>query len=364
MLYTRRLKGNVITVVVCIAVLVRAAVIAGCGDGGSRKERGDVSSSRAGEGDSRRAERTVAVSESTTIRLKPGEEVARVPEPPKEVTYEEAEAAYNQRSYKEAVELFTLYTERRNANPWGYYMLGLSAWKAGDHVLAEEGFEKALELDGLHVKSWLNLGRVLLDMGRPDDALAKIDEALLIDPESNVAYRLRGRAYHQLGQSEEAVSSYRRAILIDNGDAWSMNNLGLVLIKQELFEEALPPLARAVELRDDVAVFKNNLGMAFERTGHFRAAEDAYSSAVAIDEAYEKAYMNLDRITAVEGVPSHGQVDLSALAQSFIDEISSWSAAEAAGKTNDTMEVESGPTLVGDASISYTDSTGNGPERD
>jgi len=263
--------------------------------------------------------------------VEPGENTAVVPEPeiPKEVSYEEAELAFLERRYGEAVDLFERYTERRSANPWGFYMLGLSAWKAGEMEAAESAFERALELDPQHVKSWLNLARVRLDTDRPEEALEAIDEALAIDSESSVAVRLQGRAYHQLGQAEEAIDAYRRAILLDGEDVWSMNNLGLVLIEQGRFEEALPPLARAVDLQEECAIFLNNLGIALENTGHYRAAEEAYKAAVAVDGTHEKAFVNLARAEALAEDPSLGPVDLAELAQTFVDEVEGWREAVA-----------------------------------
>lgn len=274
------------------------------------------------------------------------------PEPQREVTYEEAEAAYFGKRYEEAVELFKLYAERKSENPWGHYMLGLSAWKAGEFEIAEEAFERALAIDPLHVKSLLNLSRVLLDTGRPEEALAKITEALEIDSESNDAFRLQGRAYCQLGQLEEAVGAYRQAILVDDRDAWSMNNLGLIFIEEGLFGEALPPLACAVELRDDIAIFQNNLGMALERTGHFRAAEEAYRSAIAIDASYEKASANLSRVEAVTEDPGIEPVELAGLARRFTKEIEAWREAVVYDEKSGSIEPEA---II----VTEADSTGN-----
>ncbi len=255
------------------------------------------------------------------------EPVAVTPEPPREVTYEEAETAYNERRYEDATELFTRYTERRSENPWGHYMLGLSAWKSKDFEASEAAFTRALELDSKHFKSYINLSRVLLDTSRPAEALSCIDSALVIDTESNPAYRLRGRAFHQLGQVEDAIAAYRRAIQLDDKDAWSMNNMALLFIEQESFEEALPALARAVQLRDDIAPFRNNLGMALENTGYVRAAEESYEAAVAIDDTNQKALANYERVSAVQVDSITEPIDLAAVAQGFIDEIATWAVA-------------------------------------
>ena len=88
-------------------------------------------------------------------------EPAVVEAAPKEVTYEEAEAAFHEKRYGEAADMFASYTERKSENPWGFYMLGLSAWKAGDLEQAEAAFNQSLELDQRHVKSYLSLSRVL-----------------------------------------------------------------------------------------------------------------------------------------------------------------------------------------------------------
>ncbi|UCF20718.1 MAG: tetratricopeptide repeat protein [Gemmatimonadota bacterium] len=260
--------------------------------------------------------------------------------PPREVSYEEAEAAFAERRYDEAAELFRLYSERKPANPWGYYMLGLSAWKSGDRVSAEDAFETALELNPGHVKSWLNLARVLLDEARADEALEKVEEALALDPGSGVALRLQGRVHHQLGQTEEAIDAYRQAILIDDRDAWSMNNMGLILIEEERFEEALPALARAVEIDDGNAIFHNNLGIALERTGHYRAAEDAFKAVLGLDDTYAKAELNLQRVETLLESPELLPVDLAELARSFEDEVAGWREGVAYREWPDEVDLE------------------------
>lgn len=298
----------------------------------------------------------------------PNDAVVATPEPPKEVTYEEAEAAFLERRYGTAVELFAAYTDRKVTNPWGYYMLGLSAWKAGDHERAEAAFARALELDPRHVKSRLNLSRVYLDTGKPLEALDTINDALALDPESNVAYRLKGRVFRQIGQKPQAVEAYRHAIQIDDQDAWSMNNLGLIYLEEELFDKALPPLARAVELQSDNAIFLNNLGMALESTGHYRAAEEAYMSAVAIDVSYEKAAANLDRIAVVLEDPDLESLDLVLVARSFVDEMKSWGEKLAAGGEPESVGTviggglpESTDVIADAVVVSDADSTENGP---
>src|SRR5688572_16431871 len=142
------------------------------------------------------------------------------------VTYEEAESTFTSRRYGEATEMFAAYVTRRPRNPWGHYMLGLSAWKSGQLPRARESFERAIELDPSHVKSLLNLSRVLLELKEPGEASERVLAALQIDSTSAEVHRLMGRVQTALGDSEGAIESYRSALVLDAHDVWAMNNMG------------------------------------------------------------------------------------------------------------------------------------------
>ena len=219
------------------------------------------------------------------------------------VTFEMADSAYRDRRYDDATTLFKAYTENRPGNPWGFYMLGLSAWKSGDRVQAESAFTQALSLDSTHVKSHLNLSRVLLEDGQPDSALTHIEAAIALDSTSSEPVRLQGRAFEAQGKSDDAILAYNRAIQLDSADVWALNNLGALYIRLERFQEAIEPLKVAVQLNDQVAVFHNNFGMALERTGQYRAAEAEYRAAVAIEGTYGKAVTNLQRVQQLKEAP-------------------------------------------------------------
>lgn len=265
-----------------------------------------------------------------------------VPAPvePRVVTYEEAEAAFNDGKYVEATELFSTYTDQKPENPWGYYMLGLSARNSGDAASAIKALEKAAELDSLHSKTWVNLSRARLDDGQSEAAIVAIDNAIELGGESSVTLRVQGRAYHQLGQTEDAISAYRQAIIFNPEDAWSMNNLALVLIEEGNFEDALPMLARAIELKDNVALFHNNFGMALENSNHVNSAIDAYTRATELDASYEKAQTNLDRIEAVEPDVDDMLIDAEFLADVFEQTVTDWiTAADSSMEGPDSLSI-------------------------
>jgi tetratricopeptide (TPR) repeat protein len=274
-----------------------------------------------------------SVGELTPVVHIPTPAVEPAPEPAvterRPATFEEGESAYREGRYGEAVELFTSYNETKPSNPWGLYMLGLSARKAGNDRLAEVAFAEALSKDPRHVKSLLNLSRVLLETDRPEEALGEIEFAIEIDSTSGEALRLKGVALHDVGRVEEAIETYRRALTLNDRDVWTMNNLGFVYLGEHRFVDALPPLARAVELEPEVALFQNNLGMALERSGYVGSAVEAYRAAVAADSSFAKARANLGRVEQW-GVDLDIKADLRSFAELFVQEIERWKSLEAA----------------------------------
>ncbi|HEY9227514.1 MAG TPA: tetratricopeptide repeat protein, partial [Gemmatimonadaceae bacterium] len=236
------------------------------------------------------------------------------------VTFASATNTYNKRQYRDATTAFDTYVQEHPNNAFGHYMLGLSAWKSGDLTRARSAFERSLELDSTNVKTLLNLGRVLLDQNQVDDAAVRIAEAVRIDSGSAETHRMMARVQAARGQRDSAMVSYRVAMSIDTADSWSMNNLGLLLIEQGRYEEALSPLARAVELRPEAPAFANNLGVALERTGHPKAAADAFRSALTADSTYKKATLSLARVEE-KAKSDTTTIDVSALASSFNQEL-------------------------------------------
>jgi len=305
----RSFRFPVILMAAIVCMVTAAYVFAACGDRNP---------------DQARASEPVTSSSSsvTPVSTTSSDKPALVISGP--VTFELADSAYRDRRYDDATTLFKTYTENRPGNPWGFYMLGLSAWKSGDRAQAESAFVQALSLDSTHVKSHLNLSRVLLEDGQPDSALTHIEAAIALDSVSSEPLRLQGRAFEALDKTDDAIVAYQHAIVKDSGDVWAMNNLGALYIRLGRFEDAIGPLARAVELNDKVATFSNNLGMALENTGRIADAIIQYRAALAIEGTYGKAVSNLQRVQQVKQDPSVTPIDLIERSKQFQDEITKW----------------------------------------
>ena len=136
------------------------------------------------------------------------------------VSYADAESTFRTRDYQKATEMFDVYTKAHEKNAWGFYMLGLSSWRSGQLDRAKAAFDDALELDPRHVKSLVNVSRVLLESDKPAEAEEYLAKAIDTDPASGDAYRVMGRTQALLGNADAALESYRIALAIDPEDSW------------------------------------------------------------------------------------------------------------------------------------------------
>jgi tetratricopeptide (TPR) repeat protein len=279
--------------------------------------------------------------ETVSVEATEAVEIINEEPEPRVVTYAMAEAAYFDRDFELASDLFNQYTDEHASNAWGFYMLGLSQWKAGEADVAEESFLAALELKPDHQKSLVNYGRVLIELDRSNDARQQIEIALTVNPENISARRVLGRLQHNSGQLDAAAETYQVVLRTQQDDVWALNNLGLIRIEQERFAEALAPLAKAVSINSAVACIQNNLGVALERTGHFTAAGEAFAQALSVDSDYEKAEISLARLENLVEADDTVPVDLAALAAGFTVEV----VAEAAPEADD-MEVAAAGDLI------------------
>lgn len=270
-------------------------------------------------GDSPKPVTTSSVGATTpSVRTAPAAIPAGMPATaPVTITFADGETAYRAGRYEDAANRFAEYSERHPANAGAEYMLGLSAWKSGDLKGARAALDRSIALDPRNVKALLNSARVLLDLGKTDEALDRVNSVLAIDSTSAVARRLQGRALHGSGDAEGAIDAYLSALAIDERDVWSLNNLGLVYIEQGRNDEALLPLSRAVELQPRAPVFQNNLGIALERTGHIAQATEAFEAALESDSSYTRAAVSLARVQSRSDSRETGTIDLKELAQNF-----------------------------------------------
>ncbi len=192
------------------------------------------------------------------------------------------------------------------------YLHGLAASDLGLLAEAESEYRSAVHFDAAQPYVWLRLAAVVLEAGRPADALQLYDRLASSGPASMAVHYGRGRALARLGRGAEAVAALEQAATLAAGyrPLYYQLALGLRSVGREdeaaqflaLYERLQPslqppfadPLLRQVEeLREGSYLHHLNRGMRLEAVGRPQEALPEYLRAVNADPARVHARVNL-----------------------------------------------------------------------
>lgn len=175
--------------------------------------------------------------------------------------------------------------------------LGVLSWRQSGMYRDEETLYRetlARNPDAFFVR--LNLGSLLFQQGRIEEAAAEFEQAVHRKPDSAEALENLGNALAALpGRLPEAVATLRKALEYNPRSAEIHNNLGLALLSLPGHqEEAAAAFQQAIQFKPDFAAAHNNLGLALASLpGRLEEAIAAYQAALKIDPGYAAAYNNL-----------------------------------------------------------------------
>jgi len=128
-----------------------------------------------------------------------------------------------------------------------------------------------------------NLGGILMERGRSEEAEACFLRAIEIEPSYPEAYDNLGILLDRRGEHDEAIGRYRKALAVDPRYSYSHNNLGISLAETGRLDEAIASFREAIRLKPDFARARFNLGLALSRTGDREGAIAALSEAARLN---------------------------------------------------------------------------------
>lgn len=146
------------------------------------------------------------------------------------------------------------------------------------------GLEQALDWDAQYGdEAWakLNLGYVLLEAGRPEEALKAFKSAHRKAPRDHEALLGMGYALQQLKHPTESARFFEEAIAL-NPQKGDYASLGDSLFAAGLPDRALEAYGRGIEAGRDIAACHNGRGYSLLRLGRTADAAEAFRQAARI----------------------------------------------------------------------------------
>jgi protein O-GlcNAc transferase len=185
------------------------------------------------------------------------------------------------------------------ANPTGpgaagcYGNLGPVLAELGRTDEALAAYRRSIELRPIAPEVHNNLAKLHYALGQPEHAIAEFHLALQQQPaNADIANNL-GLVLRGLGRTDDAIALFRRAIAARPDFGQAYNNLSIALHSQGQIADAIAASRQAVRLLPEAAECFNTLGNALQAQGQLADAVTAYQRAIALRPNLVEAHNNL-----------------------------------------------------------------------
>ena len=207
--------------------------------------------------------------------------------------------AYSQMGYwRDSVLLFTHAIEVTGANPVAEETLGAALMDVGRPDLAEAHLERALRLMPTLSAAHYDLGTLLHRRGELDRALREYQIALRHpSDEREAAQTLNnlGVLLNQLGRRDEAVAEFTEAIAVNPSEQNSWIGRGMIEREEGKLDAALEDFTRATHVAASPLAFYWQ-GRVLEDKGELPAAAEAYRTVLRLAPGFGDTQVRLENV--------------------------------------------------------------------
>lgn len=209
-----------------------------------------------------------------------------------------AATAIRNHDYRSELALYTDIVAKRPANVHARYNLGKILAETGrlDEAIVQD--EAAVRLNPDLVSARYNLANALSDKGRFADAVAHYEAALRVKPDYAKAHFNLGNALVRLNRKPEAAAHYWAALQTQPAYLEARDNLGSVLLELGQLAEAEEQLQQVLRINPNLAETRFNLGTALFLGGNLPAAAAEYERVLQLNPRFTPAHEALARIRA------------------------------------------------------------------
>jgi tetratricopeptide (TPR) repeat protein len=159
-------------------------------------------------------------------------------------------------------------------------------------------YNKAIEVNTRFYLAYENRGNVKIKISDYKGAISDYDETLRINPYHADGHYNLGNALAHQGKMVEAAAHLKEAVRLKPRSAEYHNNLGYVLALQGKEDEAINHFREAIRLKPDLVDAHNNLGNALLHQRRLDEAIDSYREALRINPDFKLAKDNLKNALA------------------------------------------------------------------
>jgi protein O-mannosyl-transferase len=172
-------------------------------------------------------------------------------------------------------------------------MLMVSTWRQCHYWKnSKELWSHALNVTKDNYVAHNNLGPILFDEGKTEEAMEHFKKAIELNRDYTDAYNNRGNIYAAQGQYDLAIKDYDETIKLSSDYTLAYNNRGTVYSDTGRYQRAIEDFNEAIRLQSGYIDAYNNRGIAYGRLGQFPRAIEDFTTAISLQSNNSEAYNN------------------------------------------------------------------------
>jgi tetratricopeptide (TPR) repeat protein len=201
--------------------------------------------------------------------------------------YKQAVAYYSQGNFDKAIQELKGDLDKNPDWEFGHRLLGLCYLNLKNNALAVSALSRAVQLKSAAFATYYGLGQAYFNMQKFDSCISILNQgepftAKEKEPEKEKAklFKVRGSAYYQMGRYEDALADLTNAIRVNQSDWTDFFKIGVCYLKLNRNDEAIQALERVLSLKPGEKKTTDLLGDAYLRKGTAALSAKQYPAAM------------------------------------------------------------------------------------
>lgn len=198
----------------------------------------------------------------------------------------------------------SLWTQTLKVDPDSYLAhanLGIVLAEQGRHEEAAAHYSRAIESNPEYAKAYGNLGNLLAERGQTGQAIRLYDRALQLEPNNAKTHYNLANALYKNRDVDAALRHYRKSIDLDPLYAEAHLNLASALHDRRLIQEAIEHAEEAIRIKSGFPAAYLLLGIILASDGRYAEAIDRYRQALEIKPDFAEARNSWGNALAKQG---------------------------------------------------------------
>ena len=187
------------------------------------------------------------------------------------------------------------------ANAAAHHFLGLLEHESGNPTPALEHLQRAVQSEGSEAFYWVNLGNLLKDLQRPQEAEEAYHHSLALQPGDALALYNLGHLYQLYSRWSEAAAAFGQAVAQQAEFLPAWHKLAAMELRANRRDQALAAAERAVALAPDDAAGWFHLADALGRFERWPDSRQALERCLALQPQFPEAWNNLGLARKTQG---------------------------------------------------------------